>query len=107
MIAYLKNVNELKAQEEQQKMAVQEALRLAEEANAARGDFLSRMPHDIRTPMNAIMGMTANAYTSDVEDALHAGMNFHVAKPIDMERLFQLLREYYVKCDSGSADEGQ
>ena len=29
----------------------------AETANLAKSDFLSRMSHDIRTPMNAILGM--------------------------------------------------
>lgn len=33
----------------------------AESANRAKSEFLSRMSHDIRTPMNAIMGMTAIA----------------------------------------------
>lgn len=32
-----------------------------EKANQAKSDFLSRMSHDIRTPMNAIMGMTTIA----------------------------------------------
>lgn len=32
-----------------------------EQASRAKSDFLSRMSHDIRTPMNAIMGMTAIA----------------------------------------------
>lgn len=34
------------------------ALALAQEANQAKSDFLSSMSHDIRTPMNAIIGMT-------------------------------------------------
>ena len=36
-----------------------EALQTAENANKAKTDFLSNMSHDIRTPMNAIIGMTA------------------------------------------------
>mgnify|MGYP000968821147 CR=1 FL=1 len=51
------------------------ALEAAKYANAAKSDFLSRMSHDIRTPMNAIVGMTtlAQANLSDsrkVEDYL-------------------------------------
>ena len=88
------------------------------------------MSHDIRTPMNAVMGfaallakepdngvkvreytrkisaasnhllglindildipviaMTANAFVKDVHDALDAGMNAHIAKPLNLETL--------------------
>ena len=38
---------------------LEEALRAAEAANQAKSRFLSSMSHDIRTPMNAIMGMTS------------------------------------------------
>ncbi len=47
--------------EEQTKQALHEAYEAAKRANAAKMDFLSRMSHDIRTPMNAIIGMTAIA----------------------------------------------
>ncbi len=42
-------------------LVLQDALKMAEQANTAKSDFLSRMSHDIRTPMNAIMGMTSIA----------------------------------------------
>lgn len=45
------------------KEALEAACAAANRANAAKSDFLSRMSHDIRTPMNAIIGMTAIADT--------------------------------------------
>ena len=41
--------------------AAEEARREAEHANKAKSEFLSNMSHDIRTPMNAIVGMTTIA----------------------------------------------
>ena len=41
--------------------AAEEARKDAEQANRAKSEFLSNMSHDIRTPMNAIVGMTAIA----------------------------------------------
>lgn len=46
------------SKEEQQERALREAIMAAESANNAKSDFLSNMSHDIRTPMNAIMGFT-------------------------------------------------
>ncbi|MCM1227962.1 MAG: response regulator [Clostridium sp.] len=40
-----------------------------------------------------IIAMTANAFAEDVRDALEAGMNAHVAKPVDMSVLDQTVRE--------------
>ena len=45
----------------QQKQIVEEALQQAEEANKAKSAFLSNMSHDIRTPMNAIIGFSTLA----------------------------------------------
>ena len=41
----------------------------AEKSSRARSEFLSRMSHEMRTPMNAIMGMTALAKNTDDADA--------------------------------------
>ena len=46
---------------ETQNRALKDALTLAENANRAKSDFLSKMSHDIRTPLNAIIGMTSIA----------------------------------------------
>lgn len=47
---------------------LEEALVLAKNANAAKSNFLSNMSHDIRTPMNAIIGY-ATLLAKDVENA--------------------------------------
>jgi CheY-like chemotaxis protein len=41
-----------------------------------------------------IIAMTANAYAEDVSASLAAGMNEHVAKPIDFDRLLTVLSQY-------------
>lgn len=55
------DVTDMLAAERNAKNALEDALALAREANQAKSDFLSAMSHDIRTPMNAIIGMTALA----------------------------------------------
>ncbi len=59
----------------QQMVALEEAKKASDIANKAKSEFLSSMSHDIRTPMNAIIGMTEIALknTNDavkVEDCL-------------------------------------
>ena len=51
----------------QQLEALEKAREEAEEATRAKSEFLSNMSHDIRTPMNAIVGMTAIA-TANLDD---------------------------------------
>ncbi|MCD7725644.1 MAG: response regulator [Clostridiales bacterium] len=57
----IQDVTALKEEELRNRIALKDAFEAAEEANHAKSDFLSHMSHDIRTPMNAIMGMTAVA----------------------------------------------
>lgn len=47
-----------RAETARQEQLLRDALACAEAANKAKSDFLSRMSHDIRTPMNAIIGMS-------------------------------------------------
>ena len=55
------DVTDMLLAERRSKATLEKALAAAEEANRAKSDFLSNMSHDIRTPMNAIMGMTTLA----------------------------------------------
>ena len=41
-----------------------------------------------------IIAMTANAFAEDEKEALNAGMNVHLAKPVDVELLKKVLRQY-------------
>ena len=43
----------------QAKQAAEEAFQVAQEANKSKSNFLANMSHDIRTPMNAIIGITS------------------------------------------------
>lgn len=70
VLLFSKNVDarkrkELENLEKEQKSreAIMEAYESANRANEAKSQFLSRMSHDIRTPLNAIIGMTAIAGT--------------------------------------------
>lgn len=55
------DVTEERMEQERQRIALEDAYQTAKVANEAKTNFLSSMSHDIRTPMNAIMGMAAIA----------------------------------------------
>ena len=44
--------------------------------------------------------MTANAFVEDVQAVLGAGMNEHIAKPLDLDVLLRVLNEYLGKKDA-------
>mgnify|MGYP000905222846 CR=1 FL=1 len=51
-------LSEVNQELEKAKKAAEEAFHIAEEANQSKSRFLSNMSHDMRTPMNAIVGFT-------------------------------------------------
>ncbi len=52
-----RDITDMFEKEQEQKMALQHAVELANYANQAKTDFLSRMSHDMRTPLNSILGV--------------------------------------------------
>lgn len=69
IIGGFRDITDIVENEVAQRQAVEEALALAQNANEAKTIFLNNMSHDIRTPMNAIVGYTslANEYIDDRE----------------------------------------
>lgn len=57
-IMLVKVLDDQRAEQSRQEQLLRDALAAANAANHAKSDFLSRMSHDIRTPMNAIIGMS-------------------------------------------------
>ncbi len=62
-----RDINRMMAEEQRQKKLLADALASAEHANRAKTVFLNNMSHDIRTPMNAIIGFTSLA-TSHIDN---------------------------------------
>ena len=67
------------------RMPVMDGLEAAETIRAQDRDDAKTIP---------IIAMTANAYDTDKENSHKAGMNAHLAKPIDVNELYRTLEEY-------------
>ena len=64
------DIEDIVKEEKKKQEQLEEALEAAEQANGAKSEFLARMSHDIRTPMNAIIGMTSVAKNECKDDKI-------------------------------------
>lgn len=69
VILAFRQIHETKCAELEKNRILRESLSSARQANQAKSDFLSRMSHDMRTPMNAVIGFAtmAKQYHHDPE----------------------------------------
>lgn len=92
------DTTEIKKNERESRRMLKDAFKAAERASAAKTEFLSNMSHDLRTPMNAIVGLTALAGANldnveRVKDCLNkiAGSSRHllglINEVLDMARI--------------------
>ena len=92
LLASMDVSQEKKAEIESHK-ALKEAYRAAENASCAKTEFLSNMSHDIRTPMNAIIGLTAIA-GANIESQDRVVECLGIAKPLDLNKLNDVLKQW-------------
>ena len=65
-----RDITDLYEEEQRQKQVLQQAIDEANAANAAKTEFLSRVSHDMRTPMNGILGLSALSKQENDVDVL-------------------------------------
>ena len=63
-IEYVTDISDINREKRRQQGRLEAAMQGAQAADRAKSDFLSRMSHDMRTPMNAIIGLTELARDS-------------------------------------------
>lgn len=93
---------EEKAREETYRKSLQEEARRADAANVAKTEFLQRMSHDIRTPINGIIGMLAVAerYPDDLKKQDECREKISKASQLLLELINEVL-------DMGKLESGE
>jgi len=66
---------------------------------------LARLRADARLRAIPVIAVTANALSSDVEDAMAAGFNAYVTKPLDIQKLLTTV-DYWLDNDATAVASG-
>lgn len=129
MMMYVRSVDESVRSEQLYKEQLWEALQKAKDAETAKEEFLKYMSHDLRTPMNAVLGMNTLAKTAAEKGELSQALHYlewvdsmgnymltmlndilrvsilkerHVSsikKPFSIQNMLQCCLEYYTAID--------
>ena len=96
-----KNINEQKKTEIEYQRRLEESMHSEMRANEAKTDLLRRMSHDIRTPINAILGMIeiADRSTGDFEKQKYCRNQSRVAAEYLLELLNDILTLNRIEAD--------
>ena len=87
------HLHELIAQEHEYSERLAESARAAQSANTAKTEFLQRMSHDIRTPINGIRGMVemGNAFDDDIDKQRECRKKIWTASGILLDLVSEVL----------------
>ncbi len=98
------NITQIVMKEREQRQVLLQTLELAEQGHVAKSNFLSNMSHDIRTPLNAILGMTELARL-DINDSQKVSNSLSIIEA-SSKNLINIINDVLdmSKIESGSND---
>ncbi len=104
---YHQDITETMVTRKKQEQAIMELLEKVRRANSAKSEFLSHMSHDLRTPINGIMGMLAIMEKCQDDPGRQKGCREKIR--ISTEHLLSLVNDVlqFSKLDSGRAETAE
>ena len=69
IVVVARDITDLYEDEQQQKQVLEAAVSAANVANKAKSEFISRMSHDMRTPLNAVLALSGRELTQGLDEA--------------------------------------
>lgn len=102
---YHQDITEIMVTRKKQEQAIMDLLERVRRANSAKSEFLSRMSHDLRTPINGILGMLSILEKTPDDPALRRDCRKKIR--VSTEHLLSLVNDVLQvsKLESGRSDE--